>query len=225
MQLLLVSGHSNSKCLNLPSSATVHDIYDACEQSLCRSIQYLEVNGRALELPLPSVESGGFLVVRERNSPLVAGKGGFGALLKSSGGKGKKSTSNDACRDLSGRRIASVKFSERMQQQESAKAEEETQKRNERAAQKRKLQEVANKETFDGTNAVLQKKEATVQSVCDAVSAGLKQQELSGVGSSSKKMKIKKIRGGMFDDSDSSSEDGDCEEGPSSSAPIVATSL
>lgn len=44
------------------------------------------------------------------NLRLQGGKGGFGALLRGQGSKGKKTTNHDDCRDLSGRRIRQVRM-------------------------------------------------------------------------------------------------------------------
>jgi hypothetical protein len=45
------------------------------------------------------------------NGRLLGGKGGFGSMLRAQGGRmsSKKSTNFDACRDLSGRRLKTVK--------------------------------------------------------------------------------------------------------------------
>lgn len=46
---------------------------------------------------------------------LLGGKGGFGSMLRAQGGRmnSKKSTNNDACRDLSGRRLKTVRTAEK----------------------------------------------------------------------------------------------------------------
>jgi hypothetical protein len=42
---------------------------------------------------------------------LVGGKGGFGAMLRATGGRmsSQKASNNDSCRDLTGRRLSSIK--------------------------------------------------------------------------------------------------------------------
>ncbi|PRP83245.1 hypothetical protein PROFUN_09457 [Planoprotostelium fungivorum] len=65
---------------------------------------------------------------------LLGGKGGFGALLRGAGSKGKKTTNFDDCRDLDGRRVRHVKNEERLaewnKEQELLRAEEEKKKKN-----------------------------------------------------------------------------------------------
>lgn len=67
-----------------------------------------------------------FPTIIDVQSPIKGGKGGFGSLLRGGqpGAQKKKITNNDACRDLSGRRIRHVK-----QEQELAKWTEEQKKK------------------------------------------------------------------------------------------------
>ena len=43
------------------------------------------------------------------NLPLLGGKGGFGSMLRATGNKMKKDDNVDSCRDLSGRRIKTIR--------------------------------------------------------------------------------------------------------------------
>lgn len=57
---------------------------------------------------------GDMTLVTELNAPirvllrLLGGKGGFGAMLRTAGARGVKTTNFDACRDLNGRRLRHV---------------------------------------------------------------------------------------------------------------------
>ncbi|CDZ96584.1 Uncharacterized conserved protein [Phaffia rhodozyma] len=52
----------------------------------------------------------------EVRARLRGGKGGFGAMLRATGGKmsSKKASNNDSCRDLSGRRLSTIKEAKKM---------------------------------------------------------------------------------------------------------------
>lgn len=64
---------------------------------------------------------------------LVGGKGGFGAMLRTAGARGVKTTNFDACRDLNGRRLRHVNAEAALRQWE-AQAEERKLKKQQRDA-------------------------------------------------------------------------------------------
>ena len=64
---------------------------------------------------------------------LEGGKGGFGAMLRTSGARGIKTTTFDACRDLNGRRLRHVNAEAQLREWE-ASAEERKQKKAEQRA-------------------------------------------------------------------------------------------
>lgn len=62
--------------------------------------------------PVSSLCEHGSNLVTFRLSPrLVGGKGGFGSQLRAAGGRmsSQKTNNNDSCRDLSGRRLSTIK--------------------------------------------------------------------------------------------------------------------
>jgi hypothetical protein len=64
---------------------------------------------------------------------LTGGKGGFGAMLRTAGAKGIKTTNFDACRDLNGRRLRHVNSEQKLREWEAQAAERER-KKQEKAA-------------------------------------------------------------------------------------------
>uniref|UniRef100_A0A7S3T4T3 SDE2-like domain-containing protein n=1 Tax=Strombidinopsis acuminata TaxID=141414 RepID=A0A7S3T4T3_9SPIT len=64
---------------------------------------------------------------------LLGGKGGFGAMLRTAGARGVKTTNFDACRDLNGRRLRHVNAEQKLREWEAQAAERER-KKQERAA-------------------------------------------------------------------------------------------
>lgn len=85
--------------------------------------------------------------------PLVAGKGGFGSLLRAIGAQIEKTTNRDACRDLSGRRLSNIKREEDLKKlialQERLKEEKARRK-------KEKLEKLKKKVETSKTSASIQ---------------------------------------------------------------------
>ncbi|EKM78681.1 hypothetical protein AGABI1DRAFT_114289 [Agaricus bisporus var. burnettii JB137-S8] len=56
------------------------------------------------------------LVTLRLSSPLLGGKGGFGSQLRAAGGRmsSQKTSNNDSCRDLNGRRLSTIKEAKRL---------------------------------------------------------------------------------------------------------------
>jgi len=56
-------------------------------------------------------EEGGNLVTLRLTPLMMGGKGGFGSQLRAAGGRmsSQKTSNNDSCRDLSGRRLSTIK--------------------------------------------------------------------------------------------------------------------
>ncbi|CDW52165.1 Telomere Sde2 domain containing protein [Trichuris trichiura] len=61
----------------------------------------------------------------EVRARLLGGKGGFGSLLRSFGSQFYKSTNQDMCRDLSGRRLKSKKDEERLKKRNRKRKQED----------------------------------------------------------------------------------------------------
>ena len=123
---LLVSAFSPfpSLTLSLPSSTRISDIYEnlvdrypglpsSFEDS---NLVFTRHNG-GVPAPEATIESlhsedGESQLVTLRLTPLVlGGKGGFGSQLRAAGGRmsSQKTSNNDSCRDLNGRRLSTIK--------------------------------------------------------------------------------------------------------------------
>ncbi|GAU90807.1 hypothetical protein RvY_03172 [Ramazzottius varieornatus] len=70
---------------------------------------------------------------------LRGGKGGFGSLLRSFGSQISKNRNQDACRDLSGRRIRNVKAEQKIQELAGRQADKEKQKKLQKEEKIKKL--------------------------------------------------------------------------------------
>lgn len=127
---LLISAFApfSSLTLSLPSSTPISEVYECLTErypSLPPSLEYSNLvfstqNGSIPppETPLRSLhlndreEDGYNPLVTLRLTPLVlGGKGGFGSQLRAAGGRmsSQKTSNNDSCRDLSGRRLSTIK--------------------------------------------------------------------------------------------------------------------
>ncbi|KAK7020521.1 APC amino acid permease [Favolaschia claudopus] len=70
-----------------------------------------------LDSPIASLQSDGSSLVTLRLTPrLLGGKGGFGSQLRAAGGRmsSQKTSNNDSCRDLSGRRLNTIKEAKKL---------------------------------------------------------------------------------------------------------------
>ncbi|SPO20291.1 uncharacterized protein UTRI_00690_B [Ustilago trichophora] len=111
-------------CLSLPAAATAGDVVKGfssvlfTQNSTTFSITH---QGRKLAptsslADLTSVDDA-FPVVLQLRALLPGGKGGFGSMLRSQGGKmssGARNSNNDSCRDLNGRRLGVVKEAKKL---------------------------------------------------------------------------------------------------------------
>ncbi|SNX81942.1 uncharacterized protein MEPE_00647 [Melanopsichium pennsylvanicum] len=111
-------------CLSLPASATASNVLDGFSAALSKqsSAQFsITYHGRTIA---PSASLGGlisshdgFPVVLQLRALLPGGKGGFGSMLRSQGGKmssGGRNSNNDSCRDLNGRRLGVMKQAKKL---------------------------------------------------------------------------------------------------------------
>jgi hypothetical protein len=109
------------------------------------------------------------------NGTLLGGKGGFGANLRRQGGRmrAKKTTNFDACRDLSGRRLKTMKNSQHMAEYITYA---EQRRRDEEEALQRKilvgLQGPSKKPKIEDPNYVKESKEL-VETVAESVEEGV----------------------------------------------------
>ena len=68
---------------------------------------------------------------------LLGGKGGFGAMLRTAGARGVKTTNFDACRDLNGRRLRHVNAEQRLREWDQQAEERKLKKQQEDAKRAR----------------------------------------------------------------------------------------
>ncbi|SJX60661.1 uncharacterized protein SRS1_11889 [Sporisorium reilianum f. sp. reilianum] len=111
-------------CLSLPAHATAADILDGFSHALSsQSSTSFSVTHHGRRLAPSSRLSGltssdnAFPVVLQLRALLRGGKGGFGSMLRSQGGKmsaGARNTNTDSCRDLNGRRLGVLKEAKKL---------------------------------------------------------------------------------------------------------------
>ncbi|KAJ7097852.1 telomere stability and silencing-domain-containing protein [Mycena belliarum] len=108
--------------LSVPSDTLLEDILPLLHQrypSLPASISLSTHNGvlPALQSPVSSLQTHGSPLITLRLTPrLLGGKGGFGSQLRAAGGRmsSQKTSNNDSCRDLSGRRLNTIKEAKKL---------------------------------------------------------------------------------------------------------------
>ena len=116
---------------------------------------------------------------------LEGGKGGFGAMLRSSGKQGVKTTDFDACRDLNGRRLRHVNAEARLREWEAGAAERERKKQELAASRKAPGPPPIERFDDDAYDDMLEAaREGARQSVADALASGL-QAAAAGSGADS----------------------------------------
>lgn len=111
-------------CLSLPASATATDVLQGFSKALCgRASPCFSLTHRGRKLVGSTRLSGlttsnnDFPVVLQLRALLPGGKGGFGSMLRSQGGKmsaGARNSNNDSCRDLNGRRLGVLKEAKKL---------------------------------------------------------------------------------------------------------------
>lgn len=111
-------------CLSLPASATARDVLQGFSNALAKQSSTtfsLIHQGRRIadSSRLSGLNSSDdrFPVVLQLRALLPGGKGGFGTLLRSQGGKmsaGARNSNKDACRDLNGRRLGVLKEAKKL---------------------------------------------------------------------------------------------------------------
>jgi hypothetical protein len=116
---LLISTFAPFPTLSLavPSSTSLASILPLLHErypSLPRSIALSTHNGvlPPLDSSVSSLQADGSSLITLRLTPrLLGGKGGFGSQLRAAGGRmsSQKTSNNDSCRDLSGRRLNTIK--------------------------------------------------------------------------------------------------------------------
>ncbi|KAJ7343368.1 telomere stability and silencing-domain-containing protein [Mycena albidolilacea] len=121
---LLISTFAPFPTLSLavPSSTSLASILPLLHErypSLPRSIALSTHNGvlPPLDSSVSSLQADGSSLITLRLTPrLLGGKGGFGSQLRAAGGRmsSQKTSNNDSCRDLSGRRLNTIKEAKKL---------------------------------------------------------------------------------------------------------------
>ncbi|KAJ9476549.1 Sde2_N_Ubi domain-containing protein [Pseudozyma hubeiensis] len=111
-------------CLSLPASATATDVLQGFSKALCGRASpsfSLIHRGRKLvgstRLRGLTTSNDDYPVVLQLRALLPGGKGGFGSMLRSQGGKmsaGARNSNNDSCRNLNGRRLGVLKEAKKL---------------------------------------------------------------------------------------------------------------
>jgi len=145
---------------------------------------------------------------------LLGGKGGFGSMLRAIGAQIEKTTSREACRDLSGRRMRDINNEKKLKEWLGKESEREKEKEDRR--QERITRQLNSRHKFDDKEYVEQK--AKVQEDLEAaLSTGLKRANKKGETSSVPAKKPRSSRAdwiGMDLDSDDLESDSDAEASP-----------
>ncbi|KAL1744706.1 telomere stability and silencing-domain-containing protein [Schizophyllum fasciatum] len=153
MTNLLISAFApfNTLTLAVPSDTEVADIYPLLQEryaSLPSSTDVVLSTARGA-LPddhalVSDLQGDGSLVTLRLSARLLGGKGGFGSQLRAAGGRmsSQKTSNNDSCRDLNGRRLSTIKEAKKLAEYLEAEPERAAAKAE---AQKAKLQALERK--------------------------------------------------------------------------------
>ncbi|KAJ9050871.1 hypothetical protein DSO57_1010210 [Entomophthora muscae] len=180
--------------------------------SLKIGTSHLDLKKHGKDILINHLPANGFGLIIEPKvtCSLLGGKGGFGSMLRAQGGRmnSKKSTNNDACRDLSGRRLKTVRTAERLaeyQEGEAQRAKIQKEELEKRIAKKLKVP-VKRKILFDD-NEYLEQSEQLKLGVRSAVN-----QAVSSHSGSSSKGPNKRVASVFDDDLSDSSDESDSAE-------------
>jgi len=105
---------------------------------------------------------------------VLGGKGGFGSLLRSFGSQFYKSTNQDMCRDLSGRRLKDVKEEEKLKKYISKAAQRDNEKQRKLEEKYKKLKQLDGKKHEFNDPEYARQKERILEETEDALQEGLK---------------------------------------------------
>ena len=112
-------GGRSPLCFTVPSDVSIHQVKAEVELRAAIPIaeqRFTTLGGKPFD-DNSSVfqESNKEFVTLNLNLRLLGGKGGFGSMLRAQGGKmaSQKTTNFEACRDLNGRRLRTIKEAKR----------------------------------------------------------------------------------------------------------------
>ncbi|XP_074657004.1 splicing regulator SDE2-like [Tubulanus polymorphus] len=140
---------------------------------------YITCNGKIIDVDADLKSNGIYHVIPR----LPGGKGGFGSMLRAIGAQIEKTTSREACRDLSGRRMRDVNNEKKLKEWISKKADREREKEEKRKERFERRRAVPNHK-FDDPQ-YDQQKAKVKDNLEDALQAGLKKSSQATVSSSS----------------------------------------
>ncbi|KAH7912331.1 telomere stability and silencing-domain-containing protein [Hygrophoropsis aurantiaca] len=177
--------------LSVPAETRFEDLYGLlCDRYLdLPSSNGLTISSHAGSVPPETIVStlhgeASNLITLRLVPRLVGGKGGFGSQLRAAGGRmsSQKTSNNDSCRDLSGRRLSTIKTAKKLSDYQ---ADEPLRKKAEAEARLAKIEALerkiksgdpeslaGTKHRFDDTE-YLEESREIVDSVKTAVTAGL----------------------------------------------------
>ena len=112
-------------CLSVPSDTVFHDLYDVLAEKYPELPNPHDLLLRPSSNFVPSATTplssfpkhGGSREISLQLLPrLLGGKGGFGSQLRAAGGRmsSQKTSNNDSCRDLTGRRLSTIKEAKKL---------------------------------------------------------------------------------------------------------------
>jgi len=131
---------------------------------------YITLNGKLVGNWSTLKESDNFRI----HLRVLGGKGGFGSLLRSFGSQFYKSTNQDMCRDLSGRRLKDVKEEEKLKKYISKAAEREQEKHRKTEERLKKLKQLDERKHEFKDLDYQKEKERILEETEDALQQGLK---------------------------------------------------
>ena len=123
--------------IEVDAGASVFGLRDAAAMRMGVPAEHLRLTcgGRELEDASFLCDESALLFPVRAMLRLLGGKGGFGAMLRTAGAKGIKTTDFDACRDLNGRRLRHVNAASRLREWEAKADERNLKKLEQKAAQ------------------------------------------------------------------------------------------
>ncbi|KAH9481686.1 Telomere maintenance protein SDE2 [Psilocybe cubensis] len=118
-QTLTLSAPESAKISDL--LPLIHEKYPAFPTSLTSSVLFSTHSGQvppadSLVSDLKSLDASDELVTLRLSPRVLGGKGGFGSQLRAAGGRmsSQKTNNNDSCRDLTGRRLSTIKEAKKL---------------------------------------------------------------------------------------------------------------
>ncbi|XP_013073452.2 splicing regulator SDE2-like [Biomphalaria glabrata] len=205
--IIICSSHKNDKLRFTSTSVDILDLRCVDDLMLCvvteliqrsrsetvtqqeidyvKSCFYVLNNGHIMTKTDPVKDGNTYHIVPR----LLGGKGGFGSMLRAIGAQIEKTTSREACRDLSGRRMRDINNEKKLKEWLAKEAERE-QEREARRQERLAKRLAPHRHKFDDKE-YQEQKQKIQEDLEEALSTGLKRKlkETAGGASCSKKSK------------------------------------